>query len=43
MQESFTNNSFTITESRNEDIDFLSQLEYFACKGFSEKGNMFLM
>ena len=42
-QESFTNNSFIITESRNADIDFLSQLEYFAYKGFSEKGNMLLM
>ena len=42
-QESFTNNSFIITESRNADIDFLSHLDYFAYKGFSEKGNMFLM
>ena len=40
---SFTNNSFIITESRNADIDFLSHLDYFAYKGFSEKGNMFLM
>ena len=43
MRESFTNNSFIITESRNADIDFLSQLEYFAYKGFPEKGNVFLM
>ena len=42
-QESFTNNSFIITESRNADKDFLSHLDYFAYKGFSEKGNMFLM
>ena len=44
-RESFTNNSFVITESRNADIDFLflSHLDYFAYKGFSEKGNMFLM
>ena len=42
-QESFTNNSFIITESRNGDKDFLSHSDYFAYKGFSEKGNMFLM
>ena len=41
-QESFSNNSFIITESGNADIDFLSQLEYFTYKGFSKKGNMFL-
>ena len=42
-QESFTNNSFIMNESRNADIDFLSHLDYFAYKGFLEKGNMFLM
>ena len=42
-QESFTNNSFILTESRNADKDFLSQLEHFAYKGLSEKGNMFSM
>ena len=42
-RESFTNNSFIITESCNADIDFLCQLEYFAYNGFPEKGNMFLM
>ena len=41
-QESFTNNSFKITESHNADRDLLSHLDYFAYKGFSEKGNMFL-
>ena len=29
-QESFTNNSFIMTESRNADMDFLSHLDYFA-------------
>ena len=42
-QENFTNNSFIITESCNADKDFSSHLDYFAYKGFSEKGNMFLM
>ena len=42
-QESFTNNSFIITESCNADKDFLPHLDYFAYKGLSEKKNMFLM
>ena len=40
-QESFTNNSFIITESRNADKDFLFHLDYFAYKGFSRKEHVF--